>query len=77
MMQALFLPILVPNRQSAEQSHAFIKMSITLGAKPTVPAVLSLIHALRAVKTKITLYHLTKMTARNSPRIRSAFVWRK
>ncbi|MGB2333986.1 MAG: hypothetical protein ACPH7J_05415 [Candidatus Puniceispirillaceae bacterium] len=31
-------------------------MSITLGAKPTVPALLSLVPALRAVKTKITLY---------------------
>ena len=33
------------------------KMSITLGAKPTVPALLSLIRALRAAKTTIELYH--------------------
>ena len=33
------------------------KMSITLGAKPTVPALLSLIRALRAVKTTIGLNH--------------------
>ena len=33
------------------------KMSITLGAKPTVPALLSLIRALRAAKTTIRLYH--------------------
>ena len=32
-------------------------MSITLGAKPTVPALLSLIRALRAAKTTIELYH--------------------
>ena len=32
-------------------------MSITLGAKPTVPALLSLIRALTAVKTTIGLYH--------------------
>jgi len=32
-------------------------MSITLGAKPTVPALLSLIRALRAAKTTIRLYH--------------------
>ncbi|MDB0016334.1 hypothetical protein N9E28_02155 [Alphaproteobacteria bacterium] len=32
------------------------KMSITLGDKPTVPALLSLIRALRAVITKIILY---------------------
>jgi len=31
-------------------------VSITRGAKPTVPALLSLIRALRAVKTKIILY---------------------
>jgi hypothetical protein len=36
------------------------KMSITLGAKPTVPALLSLIRALRAVKTTIRLYHSDK-----------------
>ncbi|MDC1406785.1 hypothetical protein N8524_00500 [Candidatus Puniceispirillum sp.] len=33
------------------------KMSITLGAKPALPALLSLIRALRAVKTTIGLYH--------------------
>jgi len=31
-------------------------VSITLGAKPTVPDLLSLIRALRAVKTKNILY---------------------
>ena len=31
-------------------------MSIKLGAMPTVPALLSLIHALRAVKIKIILF---------------------
>ncbi|MDP4924631.1 MAG: hypothetical protein NWR44_02180 [Alphaproteobacteria bacterium] len=35
-------------------------MSITFGAKPTVPALLSLIHALRAIKTTIRLYHSGK-----------------
>ena len=40
----------------AAVSRVHQKMSITLGAKPTVPALLSLIRALRAVKTKIILY---------------------
>jgi len=35
-------------------------MSITLGAKPTVPALLSMIRALRAIKTKIILYQPNK-----------------
>lgn len=35
-------------------------MSITRGAKPTVPALLSLMRALRTVKTTIGLYHSDK-----------------
>jgi hypothetical protein len=41
---------------AAQPSHALIKISITNDAKPTLPALLSLIRALRAVKTKIILY---------------------
>ena len=44
----------------AAVSRAHQKMSITLGTKPTVPALLSLIRALRAVKTKIILYQPNK-----------------
>jgi hypothetical protein len=40
----------------ATVSRVHQKMSIMLGAKPTVPALLSLIPALRAAKTKIILY---------------------
>jgi hypothetical protein len=41
---------------AAQPSHALIKTSITNDAKPTVPALLSLIRALRSVRAKIILY---------------------
>ena len=46
-----------PPTGGAAVSRVNQKMFITLGAKPTVPALLSLIRALRAVKTAITLYN--------------------
>ena len=46
-----------PPTGGAAVSRVNQKMSITLGAKPTVPALLSLIRALRAVKTTIRLYN--------------------
>ena len=45
-----------PPAGGATVSRINQKMSITLGAKPTVPALLSLIRALRAVKTTVILY---------------------
>jgi len=46
-----------PPTGGAAVSRVNQKMSITLGAQPTVPALLSLIRALRAVKTTIRLYN--------------------
>jgi hypothetical protein len=48
----------MPHHQigGAAVSRVRQKMSITFGAKPTVPALLSLIRAPRTVKTKIILY---------------------
>jgi hypothetical protein len=66
-----------PPTGGAAVSRVNQKMSITLGAQPTVPALLSLIRALRAVKTTIRLYNAEKMTAHNSPRVKFAFIWRK
>ena len=44
-----------PPTGGAAVSRVNQKMFITLGAKPTVPALLSLVRALRAVKTTIIL----------------------
>jgi hypothetical protein len=57
MMEALFLTLITSHRQigGAAVLRVHQKISITLGDKPTVPALLSLIRALRAVKTKIIL----------------------
>ena len=46
-----------PPTGGAAVSRVNQKMSITLGAQPTVPALLSLIRTLRAVKTTIRLYN--------------------
>jgi hypothetical protein len=46
-----------PPTGGAAVSRVNQKMTITLGPKPTVLALLSLIRALRAVKTTIRLYH--------------------
>jgi hypothetical protein len=57
MMEALFLTLIMSHRQisGAAALRVHQKISITLGDKPTVLALLSLIRALRAVKTKIIL----------------------
>jgi len=57
MMEALFLTLIKSHRQigGAAVLRVHQKMFITLGDKPTVPALLSLIRALRAVITKIIL----------------------
>ena len=46
-----------PPTGGAAVSRVNQKMSITLGAQPTMPALLSLIRALRAVKTTTRLYN--------------------
>ena len=54
-MQALFLPLLMLNRRRSRLTRPSENVH-NADAKPTVPTLLSLIRALRAVKTRIILY---------------------